>query len=177
MSSHAFAKLVSIMFATLVFTAVSLAEVKPMPSPTSSAASKSSSLSPPQPKSKLEGRYRGRWVTTWHKKLDGTTNCEVKQLAVDRWQGRFWGEWQQVPFDYTVEFTKKKPASSKAAAADPVAKEVAVEGKATIDGATYDWVGQLSADKFDIQFTGSRYNGSLELSRVSDKKLAKSSAR
>src|SRR5436190_16626168 len=54
--------------------------------------------------SKLEGRYQGPWVTTKNKKLDGIANCEVEQLAKDKWKGRFWGVWQHVPFDYTVEF-------------------------------------------------------------------------
>src|SRR5689334_17851643 len=63
---------------------------------------------------RLEGRYAGPWVTTSNKKLDGTTNCIVQQLTADRWQGRFWGIWQQVPFDYTVEFERAKPKEGKA---------------------------------------------------------------
>ena len=63
--------------------------------------------SPPEV-AKIEGRYSGMWVTTKNKKLDGTANCEVKQLAQDQWQGRFWGVWQHVPFDYTVEFGRDK---------------------------------------------------------------------
>src|SRR5258707_112456 len=53
---------------------------------------------------KLEGLYQGPWVTTKNKKLNGNSNCQIQQLAIDRWKGRFWGTWQQVPFDYTVEF-------------------------------------------------------------------------
>jgi hypothetical protein len=120
--------------------------------------------------SKIDGRYQGKWVTTWHKNLDGTTNCEIKQLTNDRWQGRFWGEWQRVPFDYTVEFAKSKPKKLKSPEGARRAHEVFVEGKAMIDGASYDWTGKLTVQNFDIQFTGSRYNGSLKLSRVEDKK-------
>ena len=63
--------------------------------------------SPPEV-AKIEGRYSGTWVTTKNKKLDGTATCEVKQLSQDQWQGHFWGVWQHVPFDYTVEFGRDK---------------------------------------------------------------------
>jgi hypothetical protein len=53
---------------------------------------------------KLEGTYEGAWTTTKNRKLDGTASCQVKQLSNGRWQGRFGGQWQQMPFDYAVEF-------------------------------------------------------------------------
>lgn len=126
---------------------------------------------------KVEGTYEGKWVTTWHKKLDGTTKCAIKQLSRDRWQGRFWGEWQRVPFDYTVEFAKRKTTKSEAAPPKSNRDNLLVEGKAMIDGADYDWKGTLTPDAFDIQFTGSRYHGSLKLFRIPDQKAAKATAK
>ncbi|HZZ29998.1 MAG TPA: hypothetical protein VFE46_18525 [Pirellulales bacterium] len=99
--------------------------------------------------SKIEGRYVGTWQTTKSKKLHGTANCIVKQISDEHWQGRFWGMWEHVDFDYTVEFC-----------GDPVT------GTATIDGAEYQWTGTLTQDVFKIQFTGSRYEGSMDLKRI-----------
>ncbi len=133
-----------------------------------------------QPESpRLEGRYSGTWLTTKSKKLDGTANCEIKQLARDRWQGRFWGMWQHVPFDYTVEFGRATPGENGDIAAKEMERniryianipETLVAGKATIDGTRYDWTGKLDQDHFNIRFTGSRYDGHLELTKVKDEK-------
>ena len=120
-------------------------------------------------------RYQGPWVTTINKKLDGIANCDVEQLAKDKWKGRFWGVWQHVPFDYTVEFGPNKSSKRSDEPTNPGQKHgqltadtlgIAVAGKATIDGASYDWTGTLAPNEFDIQFTGSRYEGHLELARV-----------
>jgi hypothetical protein len=91
--------------------------------------------------------YEGSWHTT-NRKLDGTMQCDVKQVASETWQGRFHGVWQGVPFDYTVSFTG--PAAD-------------VRGTATIDGATYNWTGTLSESTFKGRFTGSRYAGHFDL--------------
>ncbi len=129
-----------------------------------------SSLRPAQGDiSKVEGLYVGPWVTTNpKKKLNGTSNCEVKQLAPARWQARFWGVWQQVPFDYTVDFTGGPVESSSPAAAaqSSDATTYSVTGTALIDGASYEWSGTLSPREFLIQYGGSRYEGHLELSRI-----------
>jgi hypothetical protein len=131
-------------------------------------------------KQRIEGRYSGPWLTTSTKKLDGTTNCEIKQTTNDHWHGRFWGEWQKVPFDYTVEFDRvKNPPAGLETAQAKITKNVdlksepfgiPVAGKAMIDGASYDWIGGLTRDQFNIEFTGSRYEGHLELTRVPEKK-------
>jgi len=131
---------------------------------------------------KIEGRYAGPWVTTKNKKLDGTTNCEIKQLTPEMWQGRFGGEWQKVPFDYTVEFERVKnpperleTAQTKTTKNAVLKKEpfrIPVAGKAMIDGASYEWAGSLGREQFDIEFTGSRYEGNLELTRVPEKNPA-----
>jgi hypothetical protein len=106
-------------------------------------------------------------------------NCDVKQIAKDRWQGRFWGQWQHVPFDYTIEFApdKSKNATDERGGHNAPnvkltakATETTVAGTATIDGAHYDWTGTLTPKEFNIRFTGSRYEGHMELSRVDDKK-------
>jgi hypothetical protein len=99
--------------------------------------------------SKIEGLYVGTWQTTTSKKLHGTANCQVKQIADEQWQGRFWGTWEHVDFDYSVTFC-----------GDPVT------GIATIDGADYQWTGTLTQEAFKIQFTGSRYEGSMDLLRI-----------
>ena len=123
---------------------------------------------------KIEGIYQGPWVTTKNKKLNGDANCEIKQTSKNRWQGRFWGVWQQVAFDYTVEFgvdtNEQKPRILFAREKAGKTAEVPVMGTATIDGASYEWKGQLSIEEFNIEFTGSRYEGSLQLKRVPDKK-------
>lgn len=117
--------------------------------------------------------YQGPWITT-NRKLDGTINCEVKQLSPELWQGRFWGTWQHVPMDYTVQFGRDSTTAAKNGGRIVKISEtqftdaVPVAGKATIDGAHYDWVGTLSPEEFDIQFTGSRYQGHLELKRSVD---------
>ena len=131
---------------------------------------------------KLEGRYSGTWVTTKNKKLDGTANCEVKELSQDQWQGHFWGVWQHVPFDYTVEFGRDKvkkngserspETSGQNGRSIDTAAENPVSGQATIDGAHYEWTGDLTANEFKIRFEGSRYEGHLELKRERDKKAS-----
>ena len=129
---------------------------------------------------KIEGRYSGTWVTTKNKKLDGTANCEVKELSQDQWQGHFWGVWQHVPFDYTVEFSRDKVkkngtetsperSGQNVHSIDNTA-ENPVTGQATIDGAHYEWTGDLTANEFKIRFEGSRYEGHLELKREREKK-------
>ena len=130
--------------------------------------------SPATPTSvKLEGAYEGAWVTTKSQKLDGTASCEVKQLSKDHWRGRFSGQWQQMPFDYTVEFSASDGAKHTrlVAAETNTAKpgQVSVTGKAVIDGAQYEFIGQLSPREFTIQFTGDRYEGAVLLKRVPDK--------
>lgn len=94
--------------------------------------------------------YEGSWHTT-NRKLDGSMQCEVKQVADEVWQGRFSGAWQGVPFDYTVSFTG--PAAD-------------VRGTATIDGATYAWTGTMAESTFKGRFTGSRYAGHFELEEM-----------
>ncbi|HEY2413262.1 MAG TPA: hypothetical protein VGI40_13515, partial [Pirellulaceae bacterium] len=66
-----------------------------------------------------DATYEGPWHTT-NRKLDGTMTCAVKDLGDEKWSGRFYGQWQGVPFDYTVAFS------------GPPEK---LQGKATIDGA------------------------------------------
>jgi hypothetical protein len=100
--------------------------------------------------------------------------CDVTQVARDRWQGRFWGEWQKVPFDYTVEFTAGEKQLPPLASGRTVQKaaftqrpaETPVMGTAMIDGASYEWTGHLSPKAFNVRFTGSRYEGHFELKRV-----------
>ena len=90
--------------------------------------------------------YEGTWNTT-NRKLDGPLTCRVTELGNEQWQGRFYGVWQGVPFDYTVRFSG--PPSS-------------LRGTATIDGADYVWTGafgQTAPGSFHGTFGGTRYEG------------------
>lgn len=95
--------------------------------------------------------YEGAWHTT-NRKLDGTMTCAVKELGDNKWSGRFYGQWQGTPFDYTVSFT------------GPPEK---LQGKATIDGADYLWSGSFNSedDRFKGQFGGNRYSGYFDLTK------------
>ena len=97
--------------------------------------------------------YEGPWRTT-NRMLDGVMTCRVTDLGAEKWRGRFYGVWQGVPFDYTVNFTG--PRSQ-------------LRGTATIDGAEYSWVGTLdSAGRFMGKFGGSRYEGYFEMQEKKD---------
>lgn len=94
--------------------------------------------------------FEGPWKTT-NRRLDGTMTCVLKDLGDDKWQGRFYGIWQGVPFDYTVKFT----GSPKA-----------FQGTAVIDYADYTWTGSIddaSPAVFNGKFGGSRYTGFFSL--------------
>jgi len=98
-----------------------------------------------------DGVYEGTWHTT-NRKLYGTMTCAVKDLGDNKWSGRFYGQWQGVPFDYTVPFT------------GPPEK---LQGKATIDGADYIWSGSFNNDdgRFKGNFGGNRYSGYFDLAK------------
>jgi hypothetical protein len=90
--------------------------------------------------------FEGPWNTT-NRKLDGIMTAVVKDLGQDRWQGRFYGVWQGVPFDYTVKFAGKLSS---------------LKGTAVIDHADYVWTGAVdegSPAVFTGKFGGSRYTG------------------
>lgn len=97
--------------------------------------------------------YEGTWVTT-NRKLDGTMIAEVTDLGGNKWKGRFYGVWQGVKFDYKVEFS------------GPPDKLV---GKARVDGADYDWKGEMGRESpgfFKGTFDGNRYLGSFNLKQM-----------
>jgi hypothetical protein len=123
-----------------------------------------------QPLFKADAQYQGPWLTT-NRKLNGTINCHLQKISSDKWLGHFWGVWEHVPLDYTVEFGRQDPTAKDGGRLvsigdKPLADGIPVTGKATIDGAHYDWIGILTPEEFDIQFTGSRYEGHLELKQV-----------
>jgi hypothetical protein len=94
--------------------------------------------------------FDGTWRTT-NRPLEGTMTCVVTELGVQKWQGRFFGVWQGVPFDYTVPFTGA-PTN--------------LRGTALIDGANYTWIGQIreeTPNTFKGSFGGDRYEGSFDL--------------
>jgi hypothetical protein len=94
--------------------------------------------------------YEGSWHTT-NRKLDGVMTCIVSEAGPEKWQGRFYGVWQGVAFDYKVPFSG--PSSE-------------LTGTAQIDGADYTWKGRLTkggSGEFVGTFGGSRYTGHFEL--------------
>lgn len=99
--------------------------------------------------------FEGPWRTT-NRKLDGIMTCEVTRLAEEKWQGRFYGIWQGVDYDYTVTFTG--PPND-------------LRGTATIDHADYDWTGKMESsntsqgvpDRFKATFGGTRYAGYFDM--------------
>lgn len=94
--------------------------------------------------------YHGTWKTT-NRKLDGEMTAVVTELGQEKWRGRFYGVWQGVPFDYTVNFAG--PPSD-------------LRGTAVIDHADYQWRGSLSDEsprRFKGSFGGSRYTGYFDL--------------
>jgi hypothetical protein len=96
--------------------------------------------------------YEGLWRTT-NRKLDGVMTCIVTDLQDGNWRGRFHGVWQGVKYDYTVTFSG--PPND-------------LRGKATIDGAHYDWKGQITEDApgaFKGTFGGTRYTGYFDLKK------------
>ena len=102
----------------------------------------------------VERVYEGQWHTT-NRKLDGTMTCVVTDLGSENWQGHFVGQWQGMPFDYTVKFSG--PPSH-------------LHGTATIDGADYSWTGEMGQDSqgwFKATFTGNRYLGNFDLKEKS----------
>lgn len=114
--------------------------------------------------------FEGPWKTT-NRKLDGIMTAVVKDLGNDKFQGRFYGVWQGVPFDYTVKFD------------GPPEK---LTGTAVIDHADYNWTGSIdekpvkaSADAratFKGKFGGSRYTGYFDLKEKSAKTTAQTAA-
>jgi|SRR4051812_12371667 len=98
--------------------------------------------------------YEGTWRTT-NRPLNGTMTCVVTDLGKHEWQGRFSGVWEGQAFSYTVRFSGPPER---------------LRGRAEIDGADYEWTGQMEAGEngsFKGRFGGSRYFGSFELKRKS----------
>lgn len=91
--------------------------------------------------------FYGDWKTT-NRKLEGQMTCIVKEKGKEKWEGRFYGIWQGVDFDYTVPFTGPPDH---------------LQGKATIDGAAYVWKARIDKDRFRANFGGDRYTGSFDL--------------
>jgi hypothetical protein len=94
--------------------------------------------------------YEGSWHTT-NRKLDGVMTCVVSEAGPEKWQGRFYGVWQGVAFDYKVPFSG--PSTD-------------LSGTAQIDGADYTWKGRITEgepDGFVGTFGGSRYSGYFKL--------------
>jgi hypothetical protein len=95
--------------------------------------------------------YEGTWLTTRTSQLEGRMTANVEDLGNNKWKGRFYGVWQGRPFSYDVEWTGPHDKMS---------------GKARIDGADYDWKGEMAAHSpgwFKGTFTSRRYTGSFDL--------------
>jgi len=108
----------------------------------------------------VEYKFEGPWRTI-NRKLDGIMTAVVTPLGKEKWQGRFYGIWQGVPFDYTETF--QGPPNK-------------LSGTAVIDFANYSWTGSIDTDKFVATFGGDRYNGGFELTRKLDPKAKQATA-
>jgi len=98
--------------------------------------------------------YEGTWLTT-NRRLDGTLTCVVTDLGGNKWRGHFSGNWEGQEFSYQVDFT------------GPPEK---LSGRARIDGADYEWTGQMDTapgGTFKGKFWGTRYLGSFNLKQKS----------
>jgi hypothetical protein len=93
--------------------------------------------------------YEGTWVTT-NRPLDGTMTCVVTGKSDGTWQGHFHGVWHGQAFSYVVRFS------------GPPEK---LRGRAVIDGADYEWTGEITDRWFRGRFGGNRYEGSFSLMR------------
>jgi hypothetical protein len=93
--------------------------------------------------------YEGPWHTD-NRPLNGDMIAVINYNGKETWTGRFYGVWNQAPFDYTVDFT------------GPATK---LKGSALIDGASYNWTGTIDKDTLKVDFTGSRYYGSFDMKR------------
>jgi hypothetical protein len=94
--------------------------------------------------------YEGTWVTT-NRPLDGTLKCVVTDLGNNQWRGEFSGYWGRQYFTYTVKFSGSPEK---------------LRGQAVIDGADYDWTGEMStgpSGTFKGKFGGNRYFGSFSM--------------
>src|SRR4051794_28658535 len=94
--------------------------------------------------------YEGTWVTT-NRSLDGTLRCVITDLRGNQWRGHFSGAWQGQAFSYQVDFSGPPER---------------LRGRAVIDGADYEWTGEMSQGPsgwFRGRFTGNRYEGSFRL--------------
>src|SRR5437762_5540525 len=91
--------------------------------------------------------FEGTWVTT-NRRLDGPMTCVVTDLGDNKWQGHFYGSWQGVNFSYKVDFS------------GPPEK---LRGRAVIDGADYEWTGEIVKGRFNGEFWSNRYVGSFTL--------------
>lgn len=93
--------------------------------------------------------YTGTWVTT-NRRLDGTMTCKVTDHGDQRWAGHFYGQWQGQKFSYRVKFTGPRNK---------------LRGTARIDGAEYDWTGEMNEKTFKGKFDGERYVGWFKLEK------------
>ncbi|HVU88255.1 MAG TPA: hypothetical protein VHD36_13125 [Pirellulales bacterium] len=94
--------------------------------------------------------FAGPWKTT-NRKLDGVMTAIITPEANQQWQGRFFGTWQGVDFDYRVRFQGSPDH---------------LHGTAVIEGAEYQWRGRINGELFRVNFGGDRYEGNFELKRT-----------
>src|SRR3954463_2138316 len=85
-------------------------------------------LVPPSRASAEDRVYEGTWLTS-NRPLDGTMTCVVTDLGDNQWRGHFSGTWEGQEFSYKVDFP------------GPPEK---LHGRATIDGAEYEWFGEIT---------------------------------
>jgi hypothetical protein len=101
-----------------------------------------------QPDQWAEKTFKGKWITTRNRRLDGIMNCHARRTG-DVYDCRFWGTWQGIDFEYNVKFD------------GPL--ENLNGHEITIDGARYKWSGTIVDGVFVGEFASNRYDGSFDL--------------
>lgn len=92
--------------------------------------------------------FTGPWHTTSGLAADMT--CVVTWIDHGKWQGHFYGIWEGAPYEYTVNFTGTPQK---------------LVGTARINGAKYQWEGNMDMGAFTAQYGGNRYSGGFTLYR------------
>ena len=108
-------------------------------------------------------RFRGDWVTTRGRGLNGPITCDVHTYdrKTKTFTGTFYGTWQGVQYSYPAQW--KGPYTK-------------LRGNTTVDGMPYNWAARMDRKsktdpiRFRANFESYRYGGHFDLWEVQEKK-------
>lgn len=103
-----------------------------------------------------EYAFHGSWEAS-NRPINGPMSCEFKSLGNYKYEARFYGIWQGVPFDYPVKFT-----GTPVKQGDKIIK-ISLKGTATVDFVPYTWTGFADAENLTGTYTSHRYVGSFAM--------------